>query len=219
MRAKPMLWGAAIAIALSSTAALANVVVVKSLGPSAKAYPPGKTFPASAKITLQGGDVVTVLGPSSAQTLPRARQLRCQPDQPCFRRRPAGPLRRAPCGRSRAQPQHLGHRRYPERKGLRHKSVQTAALATGHRRNRQRPDPVLRRAGPEAELGCRQGPRPVAGRGADQERAQYQIQWADSGDKSSLDVVTVNSVPADMVGDGSGAHRERMPEPARPAGR
>src|SRR4051794_40360581 len=69
MLAKPMLWGAAIAIALGSTAAMANVVVVKSLGPSAKAYPPGKTLPETAKISLQGGDIVTVLGPASAQTL------------------------------------------------------------------------------------------------------------------------------------------------------
>src|SRR5215213_5575954 len=69
MRAKQMLWGAAIAVALSSSAAMANVVVVKSLGPSAKAYPPGKTLPESAKISLQGGDVLTVLGPASAQTL------------------------------------------------------------------------------------------------------------------------------------------------------
>jgi hypothetical protein len=37
MRAKLMLWGAALALALGPTAALANVVVVKSLGPSAKA--------------------------------------------------------------------------------------------------------------------------------------------------------------------------------------
>jgi len=66
---KLMLWGTAVAIALGSTAAIANVVVVKSLGPSAKAYPPGKTLPESAKITLQGGDVVTVLGPAAAQTL------------------------------------------------------------------------------------------------------------------------------------------------------
>src|SRR5215212_10267566 len=69
MRTKLMLLGAAAAIALSSTAAVASVVVVRSLGPSAKAYPPGKTLPESAKITLQGGDVVTVLGPASAQTL------------------------------------------------------------------------------------------------------------------------------------------------------
>src|SRR5438270_5744388 len=69
MPAKPMLWGAAIAVALISMPAAANVVVVKSLGPSAKAYPPGKTLPETAKINLQGGDVLTVLGPASAQTL------------------------------------------------------------------------------------------------------------------------------------------------------
>ena len=69
MRAKLVLVGAVAAVALSSTAAVASVVVVRSLGPSAKAYPPGKTLPESAKITLQGGDVVTVLGPNAAQTL------------------------------------------------------------------------------------------------------------------------------------------------------
>src|SRR3954453_23832534 len=66
---KLMLWGAAVAIATLSSAGIANVVVVKSLGPSAKAYPPGKTLPETAKINLQGGDIVTVLGPASAQTL------------------------------------------------------------------------------------------------------------------------------------------------------
>src|SRR6059058_1511759 len=69
MARKQMLWGAAIAIALGSTAAVANVVVVKSLGPSSKAYPPGKMLPETAKINLQGGDVVTVLGPNAAKTL------------------------------------------------------------------------------------------------------------------------------------------------------
>ena len=69
MRGKLMLWGAAVAVALGSTAAMGSVVVVKSLGPSSKAYPPGKTLPESAKINLQGGDVVTLLGPGSAATL------------------------------------------------------------------------------------------------------------------------------------------------------
>lgn len=69
MNAKLWLVGAATAVALSSTAAVASVVVVRSLGPSSKAYPPGKTLAESARITLQGGDVVTVLGPNSAQTL------------------------------------------------------------------------------------------------------------------------------------------------------
>ena len=69
MMRKTMLWGTAVSIAFASTAGVANVVVVKSLGPSAKVYPPGKTLPESAKISLQGGDVLTVLGPASAQTL------------------------------------------------------------------------------------------------------------------------------------------------------
>ena len=69
MRGKLLVSGAVIAALLGSSAAVASVVVVKSLGPSAKAYPPGKTLPESAKITLQGGDVVTVLGPAAAQTL------------------------------------------------------------------------------------------------------------------------------------------------------
>lgn len=69
MNAKLWFVGAATALALSSTAAVASVVVVRSLGPSSKAYPPGKTLAESAKITLQGGDVVTVLGPNSAQTM------------------------------------------------------------------------------------------------------------------------------------------------------
>ena len=69
MMRKAMLWGTAVALAFMPTAGVANVVVVKSLGPSAKAYPPGKTLSESAKISLQGGEVVTVLGPASAQTL------------------------------------------------------------------------------------------------------------------------------------------------------
>lgn len=69
MATKLKMFGAAVVAALCSTTASATVVVVKSLGPSAKSYPPGKTLPESAKITLQGGDVVTILGPSSAQTL------------------------------------------------------------------------------------------------------------------------------------------------------
>jgi hypothetical protein len=67
MRAK--LWLACAAIAAISTSASAAVVVVRSLGPSAKAYPPGKTLSETAKISLQGGDVVTVIGPGSAKTL------------------------------------------------------------------------------------------------------------------------------------------------------
>jgi len=50
-------------------AAFAKAVVVRSIGPSAKAYPPGKSLPDSAKISLQQGDSITVVGGNSARTL------------------------------------------------------------------------------------------------------------------------------------------------------
>jgi hypothetical protein len=47
----------------------AKAVVVRSAGPSAKSYPPGKALPDTAKIALQPGDSVTLVGPSSARSL------------------------------------------------------------------------------------------------------------------------------------------------------
>lgn len=48
---------------------LSKAVVVRSAGPSAKTYPPGKALPDSAKISLKPGDSVTVLGPNATKTL------------------------------------------------------------------------------------------------------------------------------------------------------
>jgi hypothetical protein len=53
----------------ASAAAAANVMVVRSSGPSAKTYPPGKTLPSSSKIALQAGDMLILLGSSTARTL------------------------------------------------------------------------------------------------------------------------------------------------------
>lgn len=58
--------GACIAI---SGPAFSKALVVRSAGPSAKAYPPGKALPDSAKISLQPGDSLTILGPGSKRTL------------------------------------------------------------------------------------------------------------------------------------------------------
>jgi hypothetical protein len=54
---------------LSSAAIAANVMVVRSSGPSAKVYPPGKTFPGNSRIALMPGDSITLIGSSSARTL------------------------------------------------------------------------------------------------------------------------------------------------------
>lgn len=58
-----------IAVLPAAAAAAANVVVVRSVGPAAKAYPPGKALPESASIKLGSGDSVTLLGPRASRTL------------------------------------------------------------------------------------------------------------------------------------------------------
>ncbi|HEX8261805.1 MAG TPA: hypothetical protein VF547_02910 [Allosphingosinicella sp.] len=62
--------GAASAAMLAAPAALAAApLVVRSLGPSAKAYPPGRAVGENVPLVLKAGDVVTVLAPSGARTL------------------------------------------------------------------------------------------------------------------------------------------------------
>jgi hypothetical protein len=199
MRAKPMLWGAAIAIALSSTAALANVVVVKSLGPSAKAYPPGKTLPPNAKITLQGGDVVTVLGPSAAQTLRGPGNF------------DAGQVSLASAAGQRGR---FGALRAGE---IAHNPsvwdidvTQSGKICVKNEKTLQlwRPESdeassvQIRSAdGQSQKLSWAKGkslaPWPAAL--PIKTGTQYQIE-SESGDKSSLDVVTVGTVPSDLPG-------------------
>jgi len=59
----------ATAFMAQSEIAFSKALVVRSAGPSAKAYPPGKALPDSAKISLQPGDSLTILGPGSKRTL------------------------------------------------------------------------------------------------------------------------------------------------------
>lgn len=200
MRAKPMLWGAAIAIALSSTAALANVVVVKSLGPSAKAYPPGKTLPSSAKITLQGGDVVTLLGPSSAKTLRGPGNF------------DASQVSLASAAGQRGR---FGAMRATEL--ARNPSIwdidvtQSGKVCVAKAKKLQlwRPDSDTPAAveirsgdGEVQKLSWAAGKAVAAWPSALPLKtgAQYQVAWGNSGDKSNLEVVTLDSVPSDLVG-------------------
>ena len=60
--------GAAALVALPSIASAA-IVIVRSAGAAAKAYPPGKAIPEGSSIRLGDGDMVTVLTPSSAKVL------------------------------------------------------------------------------------------------------------------------------------------------------
>ena len=200
MRAKPMLWGAAVAIALSSSAAVANVVVVKSLGPSAKAYPPGKTLPPSAKISLVGGDVVTVLGPSSAQTLRGPGNFdagQVSLASAASQRGRFGALRAAEVAHNPSiwniDVTQSGKVCVTDAKNLKLWRPDTDAAADVEIRSADGQSQKLSWAAGKA-LAAWPAAVPV------KTGAQYQIEWAGSGDKSSVDVVTVGSVPSDLVG-------------------
>jgi hypothetical protein len=199
MRAKLMLWGAA-AIALSSSAAMASVVVVKSLGPSSKAYPPGKTLPETAKITLQGGDVVTVLGPASAQTLRGPGNFA------------AGQMTLASAEGKRGRFGALRAAEVVRNPGIWDLDVtQSGKMCVTNASKVQlwRPETdgevkinIRSAEGKSQEVDWAAGKAsalwpaalPIAS------GAEYQIEWPDSGDKSSVTFVTVPGAPADLVG-------------------
>jgi hypothetical protein len=197
---KAMLWGAAAALALGSTAGLANVVVVKSLGPSAKSYPPGKTLPETAKISLVGGDVITVIGPSSAQTL-------------------RGPgnfdAKQVALASAAGQRGRFGALRAIE--VAHNPSIWDIDVTAGGKVCVNNASNVqLWR--PDSETAATVQLRSADGKSQDLSWAagkalavwpaglpikngtSYQVEWPDSGEKSSLDVVTVANPPADLVG-------------------
>jgi hypothetical protein len=66
---KAMRAATAAAMLAAPAALLATPLVVRSAGPSAKAYPPGRAVGENTPVILKAGDVVTVLAPSGARTL------------------------------------------------------------------------------------------------------------------------------------------------------
>ena len=199
MRAKLWLVGAAAAAALSSTAAVASVVIVKSLGPSAKAYPPGKTLPDSASISLKGGDVLTLIGPSSAQTIRGPGNFNAK----------SATLASAAGKRGRFGALRTGQvARNPSIWDLDVTQSGRMCVSDLSKLKLWRPDTQsavkmnIRSAdGKTQELSWAAGKDalwpsalPIAN------SAQYQIEWTGSGDKSSITFVTVPKPPTDLVG-------------------
>lgn len=56
-------------LALGASAAAANILVVRSSGPSAKAYPPGRSLAPNARIALRPGDQIVLLDGRGTRTL------------------------------------------------------------------------------------------------------------------------------------------------------
>ena len=199
MRGKLMLWGAAVAVALGSTAAVASVVVVKSLGPSAKAYPPGKTLPESAKISLQGGDVVTLLGPGSAQTLrgPGNFPAQVAMNSAAASRGRFGALRAAEVAKN------------PSIWDIDVTQSGKMCVTSTSKVQLWRPEAdsevkiKIRSAdGHSQELDWAAGAAQAVWPAAlpINPGAPYQLEWADTGDKSSVTFVAVPNTPPDLVG-------------------
>jgi len=200
MRAKLMLWGAALAVAFGSTTAVASVVVVRSLGPSAKAYPPGKTLPETAKITLQGGDVVTVLGPASAQTLRGpgnfdAKQVALA--SAAGQRGRFGALRAAEVAHNPSiwdiDVSQSGKICVSDASKLQLWRPDSETAATVQIRSADGASRDLT-WGAGSSLTAWPAGLPVTN------GASYQIEWPDTGEKSSLNFVTVPGTPGDLVG-------------------
>ena len=66
---KWMMAGCGIALAMSAVVTEAAVLVVRSSGPSAKAYPAGRALPENQSISLRGNDVVILLDSRGTRTL------------------------------------------------------------------------------------------------------------------------------------------------------
>jgi hypothetical protein len=180
---------------------VASVVVVKSLGPSAKSYPPGKTLPESAKITLQGGDVLTVLGPASAKTLRGpgnfdAKQVALA--SAAAQRGRFGALRAAEVAHNPSI-WDIDLSKSGKICVSNASSVQAwrpdseAALTVTIRSSDGRAQELTWAAG--KALAPWPASLPIAG------GSEYQVEWPDGADASKLDIVTVNSLPTDdLVG-------------------
>jgi hypothetical protein len=59
----------AAAFLLTATAAAADILVVRAVGPSAKSFPAGKRLPESARLTLKAGDQLVVLDGRGTRTI------------------------------------------------------------------------------------------------------------------------------------------------------
>jgi len=200
MRGKLWIAGAAVAALIGTSPAFASVVVVKSLGPSAKAYPPGKTLPESAKITLQGGDVVTVLGPAAAQTLRGPGNFA------------AGQMTLASAESKRGRFGALRASDIVKNPSIWDVDVtQSGKMCVTNASKLQ-----LWR--PESDAAVKINIRSSDGKSQDVDWAagkasmmwpaalpiasgsEYQIEWPETGDKSSVTFVTVPNAPSDIVG-------------------
>ena len=157
-------------LAATATAAAANVLVVRSSGPSAKSYPAGRSLPDNARINLAQGDMVIVLTGGGTRTFrgpgtfsPNCRRARGPARRHRRRRAPRPGRGGAQCGRAAARRHDLGCRRDPERHLLRGRLAPRHALAArcepagralDHRAGRRQPHRAMGGGPADPCLAC-----------------------------------------------------------------
>lgn len=91
-------FGLGLLLSLGGTAALADVLVVRSVGPSAKLFPPGKSLPADGRITLKPSDMIVVLDGRGTRTIRGPGTFSPAAPAQAMRTASAAPQRRARIG-------------------------------------------------------------------------------------------------------------------------
>ena len=192
-------------LATAGAASAAGVVVVRSAGPSAKSYPPGKALPESASVALQPGDMVTLLGANSARTLRGPGTF------------PVGASRNS-LAMAAGRRSRFGAMRTDEvaqNPNLWDIDVTQSGkmcVAEPAKLKLWRPNPdsavtlTIRSTGGAAHelnwpAGSATAPWPTALPVTN--GTQYRIEWPNSVDRSDLSFVTVNAAPTDLVGAAS----------------
>jgi len=193
---------AAAALLVPATAAIAaKVVVVRSIGPSAKAYPPGKALTDTASIKLGNGDIVTLIGPSAAKTLRGPGVFTASAVGSASLSSAAG--RRGRFGAMRTG-------QVAKNPGLWDLDVSQngkMCIARPGQLNVWRPSAeasaklTIKGAGKSqvVDFAAGQNTRPWPAQLPVSDGAEYQFQWA-GGDSSKLSLVTVGSPPSDLPG-------------------
>ena len=192
---------AGLAIIPATAAIAAKVVVVRSIGPSAKTYPPGKALSDTTSITLSNGDILTLIGPSSSKTIRgpgtfTASTPNAQMAMASGRRGRFGALRTGEVAKNPslwdldatqngtmcvAQPGNLN---------LWRPNSETAAKVNISGGGKQQ----------AVEFGAGESKLPWPAKLPVANGTEYQVTWVDSGERNKMSFVTVSSPPTDLPG-------------------
>ena len=198
-----------------SSASAASVLVVRAAGPSAKAYPAGKVLPDSARIALKSGDSIFLLNANSTRTLrgPGTFTVASATSAAAI----AGRRSRFGATRTGELPRNPSPWNVDVTQSGRICVADAAKAAAGEGGGEAQDQRRRRRA--DARLGGRQGD-PRLAQGAE-DRRRYRIS-APAGRKQRSRHAHLRHHPqgaGGRRGHRRSAGEERLPEPARSAGR